>query len=237
MSSVHFFDPSIRFQFGGRPFDHVLASSLPPERVARCFGCASFQQWDQDLACIHPNGPSCVRALADAYAPWGLRIVSARLDAEGLCIGIEGADHVPVQAYRFQAVELLQSRDSDLLADVQVEVALQGLDERAPDGEPRTLYYGEWDGFVWFCIHDPKHPHGYGGRPFRFHMRDGTQRVVKGPWSGSEGLLSRYGLGPVHTVSFVHPQSGRGSLTLTDARYQELVAAAPFGPFPGSEHG
>lgn len=225
-------DPRFRFDNG---MVNVLASSLASERVARCFGCARFQQWDEDLACVHSEGLRCARGEVEGFVPWSLRIVGVRRDGDSVCIGIEGASFVPVQAYRFQAVELLGSRDTDLFADSQVEGALQGLvdvGERAPDGEARTLYYGEWDGFVRICVHDPKNQRGYGGREFRFHMRDGTQRLVKGPWSGGSGLLVRYGLGSVHDVPVVHAE-GTGICTITDVLFQELRASAPFGEIPG----
>jgi hypothetical protein len=53
-----------------------------------------------------------------------------------------------------------------------------------------------------FFAHDSKNENGFGGNSFVLPMRDGTTRVIKGPWSSREGVLHQFGMPHCVPVEF-----------------------------------
>jgi len=43
---------------------------------------------------------------------------------------------------------------------------------------------------------------GYGGREFHLRMKDGTERTIRGPWSGRPGVWMQYGAPDCMQVSY-----------------------------------
>lgn len=57
--------------------------------------------------------------------------------------------------------------------------------------DARTLYLGRHGKWRVFFIHNPDNERGYAGRMFTFKMEHGTVVKVKGPWSGTAGLVNK----------------------------------------------
>ena len=86
------------------------------------------------------------------------------------------------------------------------------------------LYYAEKDGFVRFYAYQ-KPGSGFGGREFRIRMKDGEERVLKGPWSSRSGCMNRAGFGPCVDVTFVADGfRGYGAVTLELAQQAAEMA-------------
>lgn len=63
-----------------------------------------------------------------------------------------------------------------------------------------TLYFAHEDGYVNFYSYN--HPgDGYGGRKFTLNMKDGTQSILKGPWSSNSASMNNAGFPPSAEVS------------------------------------
>ncbi len=58
-----------------------------------------------------------------------------------------------------------------------------------------NLYFAENDGFVEFFYYD-KPGHGYGGKEFVINMLDGSQEILKGPWSSRGSVMNMMGFVP-----------------------------------------
>ena len=58
-----------------------------------------------------------------------------------------------------------------------------------------TLYYAHKDGYVSF-FHYSKPDDGYGGRKFELKMKDGSVKILVGPWSSREGVMNAAGFIP-----------------------------------------
>lgn len=214
----------------------LLVTALAPARVARCRGCRHLQQWSGHLACMSPAGEACAQERTDAFEAYEVpRILAGTLDADGqICVEFDGEDGPPpLQAHTFQALELRRSTFFACLSAEQAD-ALQDSAKLPPDRTHRTLYYGEYAGFVAYYVHDPENQRGYGGEVHRFHMTDGTQRLIKGPWSGGPALLQQCGLAPVRAAYAWYPGGRvrvgttlrriRRSFHLTEERAQALLA-------------
>jgi hypothetical protein len=69
------------------------------------------------------------------------------------------------------------------------------------------LYYAELDGYVsFFCYRGPGE--GFGGRGFEITMEDGSQELLKGPFSSRAGVMNAAGFGPCVDVSITdNPES------------------------------
>jgi hypothetical protein len=48
-----------------------------------------------------------------------------------------------------------------------------------------VLYYAELEGYVCYLYHQPKNEEGFGGREYSLKMKDGTIKIIKGPWSSN----------------------------------------------------
>lgn len=55
-----------------------------------------------------------------------------------------------------------------------------------------NLYYAEKNGYVNFYYYD-RPGDGYGGRQFPITLTDGTEVVLKGPWSSRAGVMQKAG--------------------------------------------
>lgn len=64
------------------------------------------------------------------------------------------------------------------------------------------LYFAECDGYVSFFAHsgNPEQQEGYCGDHFRLTMKDGTDKVLKGPWSSRSGVMNAAGFTPSREV-------------------------------------
>lgn len=63
-----------------------------------------------------------------------------------------------------------------------------------------NLYYAELDGFVqFFCYDSPDN--GFGGSHFKLHMKDGSTKILKGPWSSGTYAMNDAGFGPCAEAS------------------------------------
>ena len=65
------------------------------------------------------------------------------------------------------------------------------------------LYFAEADGYVSFMYHsgNPEQQQGYGGRHFKLTMKDGSEVVLKGPWSSRASVANSLGFTPSADVS------------------------------------
>ncbi len=54
-----------------------------------------------------------------------------------------------------------------------------------------TLYVAECRGAVDFMFHDPGNQEGYGGREFHITLVNGSNVMVKGPWSSRPGVVNQ----------------------------------------------
>ena len=78
--------------------------------------------------------------------------------------------------------------------DANYRIRVEGL---PPHTELRyekrgTLYYAEKDGYVHFFHYD-RPGDGYGGRHFPITLTDGTEVVLKGPWSSRAAVMKNAG--------------------------------------------
>jgi len=57
------------------------------------------------------------------------------------------------------------------------------------------MFFAEKGGYVSFFAHngDSDNHGGYSGREFQIVMEDGTQKILRGPWSGRSGVTNRLG--------------------------------------------
>jgi hypothetical protein len=62
------------------------------------------------------------------------------------------------------------------------------------------LYFGENDGLVNFFAYS-KPDQGYGGREFKLMMKDGSIKVLKGPWSSRAAVMNGAGFTPCQEVA------------------------------------
>jgi len=77
----------------------------------------------------------------------------------------------------------------NLLVDEMPDINKMIYEQRGP------LYYAEEDGYVnFFCYEKPGQ--GYAGREFHIKLKDGTQKVLKGPWSSNAMAMNEVGFGP-----------------------------------------
>lgn len=63
-----------------------------------------------------------------------------------------------------------------------------------------SLYYAELDGYVMFFSYTVPDK-GFGGREFKLNMKNGTTKILKGPWSSGSYAMNRAGFGPCVEVS------------------------------------
>jgi hypothetical protein len=68
------------------------------------------------------------------------------------------------------------------------------------------LYYAQGEDVAHFYAWDGKPGQGFGGRQFRLNMEDGTQTVLKGPFSSNAGFVNFMGFGPVVEVGLVEEE-------------------------------
>lgn len=54
-----------------------------------------------------------------------------------------------------------------------------------------SLYFAEKDGLCKFYAYTAP-GNGYGGNEFTINMKDGTTKVLKGPWSSRSGCMNRF---------------------------------------------
>lgn len=66
-------------------------------------------------------------------------------------------------------------------------------------------YFAENDGYVEFFYY-VRPGEGYGGRHFTLNMKDGTQKVLKGPWSSNSKSMSDAGFPETVNVSITDKQ-------------------------------
>lgn len=64
------------------------------------------------------------------------------------------------------------------------------------------IYYAELDSYVRYYAYR-KPDRGFGGRHFPITMKDGTEIILKGPWSSRPGAVHARGFGPCVSVSIV----------------------------------
>ena len=66
-----------------------------------------------------------------------------------------------------------------------------------------TLFFAEKGGFVVFFTHSgsARNEGGYCNREFGLHMKDGTEKILRGPWSSRAGVMNREGFTPCVEVS------------------------------------
>src|ERR1051326_7587374 len=65
--------------------------------------------------------------------------------------------------------------------------------ESKVDGDG-VAYFGERDGLVQFYFSDPRDKSGYGGRSFTLAMKDGSEKIITGPWSSNSSYMNSLGL-------------------------------------------
>ncbi|MGW8177501.1 MAG: hypothetical protein ACWGQW_01725 [bacterium] len=88
------------------------------------------------------------------------------------------------------------------------EPGLQILVDKMPDlgdlryEERNGLYYAEKDGYVSFYYY-VRPGEGFGGRAFKVVMKDGEEKILKGPWSSNSGSMNEAGFGPCVNVSII----------------------------------
>jgi hypothetical protein len=56
----------------------------------------------------------------------------------------------------------------------------------------RALYYGITNDQVSFFAYDPSKPNGYGGRSFTLPMKDGSVKIIDGPWASRAGVVNNF---------------------------------------------
>ena len=68
------------------------------------------------------------------------------------------------------------------------------------------IYYAEREGFAsyFYYIHPDV---GFGGREFPITMKDGTKKVLKGPWSSRAACVNLMGFGPIVDVTIKERES------------------------------
>lgn len=83
---------------------------------------------------------------------------------------------------------------------------LKILVDKMPDNdsfrfqEKNCIYYAENEGLVRFYYY--RRPgEGFGGREFKLTMEDGSEKVLKGPWSSNSGAVNSIGFGPCQEIS------------------------------------
>jgi len=72
---------------------------------------------------------------------------------------------------------------------------IPSLEELLYDVKDEYFYLAEKDGYVRFFYY--KQPdEGYAGHHFHLRMKDGSEVVLKGPWSSNSGTMNRVGFTP-----------------------------------------
>jgi hypothetical protein len=84
--------------------------------------------------------------------------------------------------------------------------------------ERNKIFYAERFGYVSFFYYSTPGD-GYGGREFPITMKDGTSRILKGPWSSRASCVNRQGFGPCLDVTLLEGNGSRygaiaGAVTL-----------------------
>jgi hypothetical protein len=82
----------------------------------------------------------------------------------------------------------------ELLVDKMPTIDILRYEER------EDLFYAELNGYVSFYYYSQP-ANGFGGAVFNITMKDGSERMLKGPWSSRAGVANRLGFGPCLDVS------------------------------------
>lgn len=67
--------------------------------------------------------------------------------------------------------------------------------------ERDNLIFAESEGYVAFNAFVDSDREGYAGRIFKYHMKDGSVKEWKGPWSSRSGVMNKAGFQPCMEVS------------------------------------
>lgn len=67
------------------------------------------------------------------------------------------------------------------------------LYDTADLGNGQTAYFAEQDGYVSFYIHDASNENGFGGASFALTLRDGSDVVLRGPWTSRPDVMTALG--------------------------------------------
>lgn len=80
-----------------------------------------------------------------------------------------------------------------------------------------SIYYAEREGLVSFFAYSGPGD-GYGGHEFPITMKDGTKKILKGPWSSRASAINSMGFGPCLDMVFRFNgnewHQGAGAITL-----------------------
>lgn len=114
--------------------------------------------------------------------------------------------------------------------DLELEV------ENVPDiktmryEERNGIYYAEREGYVsYFYYKNPDN--GFGGREFPITMKDGTEKVLKGPWSSRAACVNNQGFGPIVDVVIQYNQYHRIACAVTLRIAQKAIKMLPYKVF------
>lgn len=92
----------------------------------------------------------------------------------------------------------------------------------------RGTYYAEQDGWVRFLFHsgEPEQQQGFGGSQYHLNMKDGSLKILKGPWSSNSGAVNAAGFGPCREVTVFEKDArvGYGGYAVTLRKLLEIAA-------------
>ena len=120
--------------------------------------------------------------------------------------------------YRYLGVEWFETWANDPVLRIfmtedrqSTNLALMRYEQKGDD------FWAEHKGLVRF-FHYPGPGNGYGGRSFTITMKNGSARVLKGPWSGSCREMNK--IFPESMPCSIHTEKGRyaGSILVEKAR-------------------
>lgn len=111
--------------------------------------------------------------------------------------------------------------------DPQLRLTIPGAiaamnDENLRYERKGSLYYAENGGMVSFFYYS-RPDEGFGGRHFPIVLKDGTEKILKGPWSSRAGVMNAAGFGPCVDVSFYDPDNTFPELTYGGAISLDLA--------------
>jgi len=89
--------------------------------------------------------------------------------------------------------------------------------------EKNGIYYAENEGLVSFYYYQSP-GEGFAGREFHITMEDGSEKILKGPWSSNSNAVNRMGFGPCQEISITEEEEcwNRGYTFFASAVTHEL---------------
>ena len=110
--------------------------------------------------------------------------------------------------------------------DLEIEVDEMPDTKTMRYEERNNIFYAEREGYAsYFYYKEPGE--GFGGREFPITMKDGTEKILKGPWSSRASCVNQMGFGPVVDIVLSKNQYYRVSGAVTLRIAQKAIKMIP----------